>query len=194
MTALCSAFTALHRRLRVLAWDFRHETKGIAAVEFALVLPILVVLYLGSIELTNGLTVNRKVAQVASTVGDLIAQYRTLDCPTVDDIFQASSAIMTPYNSTGLSLSVAGIRYDSAGVGTVDWSRTNAGGTADGLLTEVPLSLQVADTYLVIAKSDFTYQALFTSFSNDQFGTTSWPLSDIFFLRPRVGSEINFSC
>ena len=188
-------FCQRHRRkLFRIAADFAAQTRGVAAVEFALILPILIALYLGSVELTNGLSVNRKMSQVASTVGDLITQYRTLECATLTDIFTASSAIMTPYDDTGLVISVAGIQIDGDGDASVAWSRTNAGGTATALVNEVPASLKIPDTYLVVAKTEFTYQAIFANFSSEKFGKTSFPLSDIFFLRPRIGSEVTVNC
>lgn len=182
------------RKFLELTKRFGKQTEGIAAVEFALIMPILIVLFLGSVELTNGLTANRKASQVASTVGDLVAQYRNMDCNTLNDIFKASSAIMTPYDDSGLVISVAGVQYDSGGAATVDWSRTNGGATAAALVNEVPAALQLPDTYLVVAKTNYTYQALFTKFSADQFGTSSFPLTDVFFLRPRIGTDINFAC
>jgi len=174
--------------------DFLRQTRGVAAVEFALILPILLVLFLGSVELTNALTANRKVSQVASTVGDLVAQYRTLECATMTDIFKASSAIMTPYDDDGLVISVAGVEIDKDGDAKVKWSRTNSGGSAAGLVSEIPDSLKIANTYLVVAKTEYVYQAMFNAFSNDQFGRTSFPLDDVFFLRPRAGDEVKFTC
>jgi len=182
------------QKFRSLVHRFAVQTGGVAAVEFALILPILIVLFLGSVELTNGLTASRKMSQVASTVGDLVSQYRTLDCATLTDIFKASSAIMTPYDDTSLVVSIAGVEFDSGGAATVDWSRTNGGGSAAGLVNEIPAALQIADSYLIVAKTDYNYQALFTKFSQDQFGTTSFAFSDVFFLRPRIGSEVSFSC
>lgn len=182
------------QKFRRLARRFAAQTSGVAAVEFALILPILIVLFLGSVELTNGLTASRKTSQVASTVGDLVSQYRTLECATLTDIFKASTAIMTPYDDTGLVISVAGVEFDDGGAATVDWSRTNGGGSAAGLVSEIPAALQIADSYLIVAKTEYDYKALFTKFSTDQFGTTTFPLSDIFFLRPRIGSEVSVSC
>ena len=182
------------RKFLDLIKRFGKRTEGVAAVEFALIMPILIVLFLGSVELTNGLTANRKASQVASTVGDLVAQYRNMDCNTLNDIFTASSAIMSPFDNSGLVISVAGVQYDDGGAATVEWSRTNGGATANGLVNDVPAALQLPDTYLVVAKTEYNYQALFTKFSTDQFGTATFPLSDVFFLRPRIGTDINFAC
>lgn len=181
------------RGIRAMGARFLVQRNGAAAVEFALILPILIVLYLGSVELTNALTANRKMSQVASTVGDLVTQYRNLDAATLNDIFTASEAIMTPYTDSGLTISIAGIAVDADGVATTDWSRTNAGGTADALVNEVPASLKSPDSYLIVAKTEYSYQALFTKFSTDQFGKSVFELSDIFFLRPRVGTRVDFT-
>ncbi|MEM1044718.1 MAG: TadE/TadG family type IV pilus assembly protein [Pseudomonadota bacterium] len=190
---MCEFLRSSLGKARYLVDAFMRETRGLAAVEFALVFPFLLLLYLGSVELTHGLTAKRKMSQVAASVGDLVSQYRTLDCNVVDDIFSASTAIMTPFETTSLVISVAGVEIDEDGDATVDWSRTNAGGTANALLNEVPDSLKVANSYLVVAKTDYTHQTLFSAFSQSHFGQTSFAMSDILYLRPRIGSEITYS-
>lgn len=179
--------------LRDVAARFATSTRAVAAVEFGLILPILAVLYLGSIELTNALTVNRKVSQAANTIGDLVAQYRSIDANTMTDIFTASAAIMTPYSNSGLIISVAGIEIDKDGKLSVKWSRKNSGGGAPGLIDEVPDALKTPNSFLIVAKTEYNYRALFANFSADTLGTDVFALSDVFFLRPRIGNEVKYT-
>ncbi len=56
---------------------FSRDTRGVAAVEFALILPLLLLLYIGSVEATLLYTTDRGVATIASTVADLVARSKT---------------------------------------------------------------------------------------------------------------------
>jgi Flp pilus assembly protein TadG len=91
----------------------RDERNGVAAVEFALILPLLITLYLGCVELTQGIMASRKVAILSRTLSDLTAQQLTTvtsPCTTASIcdaqmslIFSASAAVMSPFSTANLS-------------------------------------------------------------------------------------------
>ena len=69
-----------------------------AAVEFAIILPFMAVLYIGGVELGDGLAIQVKVTDTAHTVADLISQQSAnTDIATVNTILNASAAIIAPY-------------------------------------------------------------------------------------------------
>lgn len=112
----------MFRRLR----QFRSDIRGVAAVEFALVLPLLIALYLGSIEAASLYSTDRKVATVASTMADLVSRERgEITTTTLNTYFQAARSIMLPYAATGLVQTVSLLQIDSAGVAKVKWSVAN---------------------------------------------------------------------
>ena len=81
----------------------RRDQRGMAAVEFALVLPFLLLLFLGSVELTRGIQVDRQVALTADTVTNLVAQYTTISkSQQMPDILNASVQIFPPYPSSNV--------------------------------------------------------------------------------------------
>lgn len=68
-----------------------------AAVEFALILPIMLLVYVGSVEASIAITTDRKVQSVAGALGDLVARSdTTIPMATLLDYFQAAEGIMTP--------------------------------------------------------------------------------------------------
>ena len=124
-------FKALASRLR----RFKREERGAAAVEFALILPFLITLYMGSIEASSLFTVDRRIEVIASTTADLVARWNpndgTISSTTVRDYFNASKGIITPYSTTGLKQVVSFITVPANGVGAkVTWSCGFNGGTA----------------------------------------------------------------
>lgn len=175
------------RRLNDLARDRR----GLAAVEFALILPVLLVLYLGAFEGSQAISANRKVEAVADTVGDLVSRSSSMDATRLSNITSISAAILNPFTSDGLVMTVTTVRVDANGKATVDWSKASTGsGLAAGAAYVLPSDLQAfTDTYLVFSTVTYPYKALFgygSMFGNIAMGKT-------YSFRPRKSSEIPFS-
>jgi Flp pilus assembly protein TadG len=95
---------------------------GLAFVEFAFVLPILVVFWLGGVELTQMLSVTRKVDTMVSAAGDLVAQSDALTLSDVEGIFDMALAALDPFDAEEASLVVTAIAIDTKGAATVSWS------------------------------------------------------------------------
>jgi len=110
---------SLARRISRLASDRR----GVSAVEFALIAPLLITLYIGIVQVTLGLSADRKLTAAASTVADLVAQSESINGGGLADIFAAGDAVLQPYPSDGLSIRVTSLRADSAGNISLVWSQ-----------------------------------------------------------------------
>ncbi|MCB2051670.1 MAG: pilus assembly protein [Novosphingobium sp.] len=104
----------IHYRLRREIARIREEKDGVAAVEFALLLPLMLVLYIGTAELTTGLMANRKMTLVARAVSDLIAQESAdtgVSTTTLENIFSAAGAIMSPFSTSALEITASSIKF-----------------------------------------------------------------------------------
>ena len=124
---------ALHSLRSKLA-DFAKRGEATAAVEFALIVPFLIALYMGSIEAAALFTADKRVNSVSATVGDLVSQWNpddgTIATATVTDYMSAASGIMTPYTTVGVKIVVSVVEVKSDGTTKVLWSKGNAGATA----------------------------------------------------------------
>ena len=76
---------------------FSRDERGVSAVEFALLLPVMITIYLGGVEVSQGISIDRKVTLTARTVADLVSQVSSIDAPGVSNVLQASTAVMSPY-------------------------------------------------------------------------------------------------
>lgn len=173
---------------------FRKDNEGVAALEFAIIAPILVLLFLGTIEISLAVAVDRKVSRVSSAVADLITQQPDeFDTDTLDSIFEISSQIMYPYDD-GVEIVVSGLKIDN-GVARVEWSRGYGGGSkrSVGSTYAVPSSIKVDGTFLVAAtvKTDHSPAFKFVNYKDGglTFDGASIELSEEMFLRPRRASE-----
>ncbi|HMN84821.1 MAG TPA: pilus assembly protein [Bauldia sp.] len=176
-------------RSRPIRARFGRDRSGVSAVEFAIILPIMVLLFFGSVELTDALTVKRKVTHVASTLSDLVAQSKTLSAGEIDDILAAAAAIITPYSDSKLKIKLTGVTVDSKKKATVSWSRTkNDTAYAKGASFTLPTDILEASTFIVVGEVKFNYAPLV-----GYVLTGSFDLNDKFYLRPRLGKDVQFT-
>lgn len=171
---------------RLRAWlgtRFR-DRRGVAAVEFAFILPLLVTLYLGSVETTFAIIADRKVTNLTSTMADLVAQTKTVNDAEMENIFKASAPIMQPYDTNTLEMVLTQVEIDSDGDVSVMWSEAGPfGGTAygNGDPFELPDGLDIEDTCVIIAEVSYAYSSFLTYIISSPI-----TLSDVFYLRPRT--------
>lgn len=185
-----------HKRLPLAFYLRRARNEsGLAAVEFALILPIMVLLWFGGVELTQGLSVDRHLNNLASSIGDLVSRSKIVTHANMDQIFDVAPGAMYPYcksevecTAAGLGMRVTAVDIDDDENATVAWSR--AQGTtvyADGatMNSVVPETLRVADTQIIVAEAYYTYQPAI-----GYVITGDVALSDRMFFVPRLVNNI----
>ena len=175
----------LARRARAIA-RLGRDRRGVSAVEFAILAPVMLTLFLGSVEATQGIAADRKVELTAHSLADLATQYTDINDLDMANILAAGSAILAPYPAAGLQEVVSEISVNSQGVGTVVWSDTLGGAAlAVGSTVNVPTALAVPNSYLVLAQVKYSY--------NPTYGyvmTGAITLSDQSFMQPRESASI----
>jgi len=147
---------------------FLADTRGIAAVEFALVLPLLLILYLGSVEAAALYVSDRKVATIAGSVADLVArQKEEVAASQVEDYFVAARSILGPLDTDGLVQAVSLLSIDSDGEARVVWSLGDgAMGREAGDLFELDADARIsqmarnAGGWLVVGEASYPYRPL----------------------------------
>jgi hypothetical protein len=88
---------------------FGQAREGVAILEFALILPILLMLYIGTVELCNALANARKVDLLSRTIGDLVAGISTPTREQVDGIFRSAQVVLLPFDATGSEMIVSAV-------------------------------------------------------------------------------------
>src|SRR5947208_8334072 len=144
----------LGRRLTALAGDQR----GVSAVEFAMLLPLMITLYLGSVEISQGVGIDRKVTLAARTIADLASQVSTIVSADMTNVLNATSAVIAPYDASKLKVTISAVTVDASSVAKIKWSCT-LNGTARGVGSTVtlPAALNVANTTLVWGEVSYAY-------------------------------------
>ena len=170
-----------------LTHRFIRDGRAVSAVEFALVLPIMITLYFGTVEITDGVIADRKVTAMTSAIGDLVAQAAVIEDAEMANIFKAASSIIAPYSPDPIKLVVTHVTVDEHGNGIVDWSDgLNRAGYSKGSTLTIPDGLASENTTLVVAEGSYLYTPIL-----GQIITSSFTLEDTFYLRPRVVDHID---
>lgn len=138
---------------------FGRSRNGIAAVEFAIVLPFMALLYLGGFEVTQEIAINRLVVLSASTVANLVTQYSSISASqTMPDILNASAVVLTPYSAANAVVTVSCITIDSKGNATIAWSQAlNGTPRTTGQSVNLPAALDVPNTTVVWGETTYKY-------------------------------------
>lgn len=159
---------------------FARDQRGVSAVEFALLAPVMVGLYLGCVEVSDGVAVDRKVSLTAAALANLSAQVATISTTDMTNILNASSAVIAPYSSSNLKITITCISIDANKVANVKWSQTRNGTLNSGIIA-IPSALAVANTQLILAEASYAYTPVV---GYTITGTLN--LSDKMYMSPRI--------
>ncbi|MGH6788931.1 MAG: TadE/TadG family type IV pilus assembly protein [Pseudolabrys sp.] len=164
--------------IRTLAGDRR----GVSAVEFALILPLMVSLYLGGVEISQGISADRKVTLTAGALANLTAQATTISSTDMTNIMNATADVMYPYSNSNLKAVISCMKIDNTGKATVSWSETlNGTARSIGSVVTLPSALAVANTTLVLSEVSYDYKP---TIGYNITGTLT--LADKMYMSPRI--------
>ena len=159
---LASLPARLNRRLRRVVSKLSRQERGVAAVEFSLIVPVLITMYFGTVELSMAIGHERKASLLARTLSDLVTQSASVTNADMTSVFTAAKAILAPYAVDKIAMRVTSYKIDASKQVFIDWSdvnNVNATGFAYTALTRctrgetyVATELRVASTTVVIAE------------------------------------------
>jgi Flp pilus assembly protein TadG len=177
---------AIVQRLRHSLQRFVGDSEGVSALEFAIILPFMATLYLGSVELGEGLSIQFKSTLAARTVADLASQYVSIDNATMSNILGAASTVVTPYSASSMIVTVSEVTTNASGQGTITWS-DSLNGTARpvGATVTLPAALQTPNMTLIWGEVTYPYAP---QFGYVLTGTISVYQSIFFY--PRLSSSV----
>ena len=186
MFAPKSAVNRVARKAKRLR-RFFIDCAGLAAVEFALIFPLMIAFYFGAIETSHMLTANRRVTSVAYSAADITAQAMSVSDSDMSDIFAASSAILRPFSTTPLSIRISSVVANSSGVNKVAWSDGYQGpALAVGSTVSLPAGLTSPGTSVIVAEVTYQYSSPIS-----QTVTEEITFTDTAYLKPRRASQVS---
>lgn len=175
---------------------FRRDSRGVAAIEFALILPITLALLFGTTEFGRAIDHYRRVTLLARAVADLTSQgdgQATMAAASMTDILAAAKLVLTPYPSSGAKIVISALSVPVDGAGQQprvcsSYASSNATARTVGAASDlkVPEGFQLAGMRYVLAEVSVPYPAMFGSSimrlvggANNQFtfkASVPWPV------------------
>jgi Flp pilus assembly protein TadG len=177
--------SALRRRAQGFAAD-RH---GVSVVEFALLLPLMLTMFFGSIEVTDAISADRQVTLVASTVAEITSQYSQVASTDVSNILSAASSVLAPFSVNNVVVTLTSVVIDANGNATVDWSSSLNGTPRTGVVTNsIPTALRVASTSVIWGEATYAYKPVI-----GWVVTGTLNMYNDIFMRPRLSQCVQYN-
>lgn len=168
------------------AWNAKG---GLAAVEFALLAPIMIAFFMGGIELTDALACKQKVTGMAATAADLVAQETNVTNADIGNVFSAINSIVYPYPTTGLKIVVTSLTYVDATTGKVAWSDAqNTTARAVNTTVTVPTGVLASGGSIILTEVTYPYTSHVAKYLASSTNMTS-----TFYARPRRSTSVTRS-
>lgn len=165
---------------------FLSDRRGLGAVEFALIAPILLLIYLGSVDLADGVDTNKKVSRSASVLADLVARQLSVTTKDLNNMFNIGRASLLPYGRSSPKIRITAIRIDGTSTAKnltpkVDWSYANVADFAakKGAVGDLPSNLLSEGSYFIKVDVELDYKPL------NAWISTSIPMRETYYLAPR---------
>ncbi|HEY5796284.1 MAG TPA: TadE/TadG family type IV pilus assembly protein [Bosea sp. (in: a-proteobacteria)] len=172
---------ALRRLLRQL----RRNRRGVAAVEFAMILPVMLAIYFGIVETGQAVMIDRKVTQLTRALVDLSSQTSAVSNTERDNIFDAAQTVMMPYTTVAPKMSIHHIVIDSARVAKVCWSeQRNSTKLARGTTVTLPEDVRLPNTSIMMAQASYDFTPVVGWIIKNGAITIG---GDPIYMRPRLG-------
>jgi Flp pilus assembly protein TadG len=190
-------------RARRCAVNMLGDSSGVAATEFAVIVPLMLAMFFGTVEFSSGVAVDRKITLVARALSDLTSQSLSTTSDTeLQNIFAASSAILTPYSVTPIQPTISEIYVDASKIAKIQWSKSATLSLVSGAPTAVlknsshskgdvvtiPPGLQVPGTWLIFSEIDYKYVPA-VGYMMNKLGVT---LHDVTYTRPRQSTCVDY--
>jgi len=170
---------------------FSASTRGVAAIEFAMIMPVLAVMFLASFDGGRAIATYMKVRAATYALAAITNQYSTIQASDMTTIVGAASTIMAPYPTTTSNpvITISQITISSKSKATISWSYSQ-GGTArvqGSSITLPATALNVKSSYLILAEVSYTFTPLFGYFTPG-----SLTFSDYLYVTPRISNCVNY--
>jgi Flp pilus assembly protein TadG len=178
---------------------FQKNDQGVAAIEFAIIVPVMLTLFFGVLEIGSGIDMNKRIARSASTTGDNLAKTTTKDLKLADieSILKVAKSEMQPFNDVYQptdklpTMMVTAIYTDPAGNSTVSWSRQLSRDDTYSAVTSptatIPSTIKIKDSTLFKVEVTINYKTvtswIIQPIANGQYGNIT--MNETYYFAPR---------
>jgi Flp pilus assembly protein TadG len=167
---------------------FWRDRRGVSAVEFALIAPVLIIFYFGMAEMTQAMLAQRRLSHLTASIGDIVARDQQLTDARRDDLFSVGNVLMSPFPTSTLRLCLVSIVSDANGKDVVAWSDPSNAPVdcpARNDVLDIPVSVLPAGKSVIMSKASYEYNSVF-KFMIPQALT----FRRTYYLKPRLSEQV----
>lgn len=176
---------------RRLSRNYKADERGIAAIEFAIIAPIMIGMYFGLAEIASAISVDRRISHGTNVAGDLSTQQPELKDGDIEEIVSAALRVMEVPNVDKVSIDMESFILPSAGAAPESRGRIRVNNSvgnfsnydASGLDTK----LLNEKSGVVVTRVRYQYTPLELRFFNSTI-----TLEETFLLKPRRSDAVEF--
>ena len=162
------------------------DDRGLAAVEAALIFPVMLTLLLGVFDLGNGILANQKTIRASQVPADLIARNRSVDAAMVSEAVSAGRLAFEPMSSAGYGYDIVSIRFDDDANPQIVWRETDGMSQMANVLADV-MPLAEAGNGVLVVGVEYEFRPVFAGFVIDNI-----PMQEIAFARGRKSPVVTY--
>ncbi|PCH98629.1 MAG: hypothetical protein COB76_06890 [Alphaproteobacteria bacterium] len=174
-------------KLKTALQKFKSDTRGLAFIESALILPLMFIVLFGLFDLGQAMIINQKITSAAHTASDLITRKSLIDQGDIDNAIGGAQMVIDPYDRDEMGIDIVGIQFDDDDDPFVIWRHTH-NMPASASIPNDASGLGVEGEGLVVVIATYTYSP---KFSGAIFG--DFVMSESAFLRGRRTSTVKFN-
>lgn len=174
--------------IRLASWRrFGRDEGGVAATEFALTAPLLILFYFGLVEVCSAYMAQKRMSHVTSMMGDLVAQQQSVTVTDLSDIANIGTLIMKPFPNAPLSIRVSSMTR-TGNITKVNWSWRSGTGMPvlkDNATVTLPANLILDGESIIVSEASYDYK---NPVDDVLPGLTKFKAA--YYLRPRATNTI----
>jgi Flp pilus assembly protein TadG len=182
--------------IRTALRRLRSDKRGVSAIEFVLIFPLLVALLAGTVDFGQALMVSRKMDQIVGTLGDMVSQKYAWTTSDLDAIMAGTAVIIQPFDNANLQIQLAVLDVASDLSTKVNWGRayhTTALAKNDPSPVTIPKNIATSGVQLIAVKATYSLTTPFSSLLKPVTGVTSYSYAKTYIMRPRAKDTITLN-
>lgn len=146
--------------LRQLFRRFRAARAGSAALEFAIIAPMMVFLLFGSVDLLDVLNANKRVQNAAASIADVVARDTEVSNSEVTGFWAALDVLMFPDSGANTRLRVTSVNIVNSSTARVVWSEGHgmSARVVNSTVT-LPAAMMTPGTSVIMAEAAYSYSS-----------------------------------
>jgi Flp pilus assembly protein TadG len=171
---------------------FLKDERGVAAIEFMLIFPLLLALMFGAVQFTAGFAALRKVTLVSRTMSDLISQAVKVCTADIDNALTVGTGMMWPYPTTTMSATISQVYINPTNHNAqIDWSR-GSNPRSTGSAVTVPTNIAIDGRYLIMSEVGYDFTPLVGFSAAGNYKSATFHMSRTGFTAPRQTNMVSY--